>query len=674
MKGLFLNSESAICSINESGKMIFNALQQSIEHTFDYQEISEKKNVVPGGYDFYIFNYHFVTTSWIKTKLLKELPGTKICVVLEVSPDNPFVLTPKDDFDAYMVIDPTVRREGNVFPFPRPLEEVTIKPYIEKEIPVIGSFGLLGSGKGFPNIVDAVCEEFDKAHIRFNFPPAKYALYDPESVITDCKSGLKPGVTLEVTWNFMDKETLINWLGQNTLNVFLYTRNMPGLAATTDQAISSGRPLAISNNNTFRHILPYITPYPERTLEESIRDSIPEVKRMQHDWSRNEFARVFGDMVSDIVLKSTPELPFAIPKRSWVYQYWSNNLFPYIVRTKKQTERRIFGHELNPTEIPKPKVLIISNTEKQCGIHQFGIDIFDALQKSKRCAFSYYEYDYKNHIGVIAEMLRIRPDVVVYNQYMRKSPLFISRLCNLLHIPIAGIFHEIDQAGVDSPPSDTNWADAKIYPDPTLNVQHTSDSFTMGRIVPSYPKSETKSNCIPIIGSFGFGFWDKGFDKIVQKVVDEYDEAIIRFHIPDNTVADPLGAIRASVLAKCNKIVKDHPGITLSVNTHYVPKQELLGELASNSLNCFYYDEDKDMGISSVIDLALAVDVPIAISKSGMFRHVTRPEILVEDNTFDDIIKFGTSYQEPLRRKWSERRFVTGFEDIIFAIISKNKR
>jgi hypothetical protein len=674
MKGLFLNSESAICSINESGKMIFNALRQSIEHTFDYQEISEKKNVVPGGYDFYIFNYHFVTTSWIKTKLLKELPGTKICVVLEVSPDNPFVLTPKDDFDAYMVIDPTVKREGNVFPFPRPLEEVTADPHIEKEIPVIGSFGLLGSGKGFPDIVDAVCEEFDKAHIRFNFPPAKYALYDPESVISDCKSRLKPGVTLEVTRDFMNKETLINWLGQNTLNVFLYTRNMPGLAATTDQAISSGRPLAISNNNTFRHILPYITSYPERTLKESIRNSIPEVKRMQHDWSRNEFVMTFDDMISDIDLKPTAEHSFAIPKRNGIYQYWSNNLFPYIVRTKKHTERWIFGHELNPTEVPKPKVLIISNTERQCGIHQFGLDIFYALQKSKRCKFSYYEYDYKNHIGVIAEMLRIRPDVVVYNQYMRKSPLVISSLCNLLHIPIAGIFHEINQAGVDSPPADTKWADAKIYPDPTLNIQHTSDSFTIGRIVPSYLKSETKPNDIPIIGSFGFGFRDKGFDKIVQKVVDEYDEAMIRFHIPDNTVSDPSGAIRESVLSKCLELTEGRPGITLAVNTHYVPKQELLDALASNSLNCFYYDDDKDMGISSVIDLALAVDVPIAISKSGMFRHITRPEILVKDNTFDDIIKFGTSYQESLRRKWGERRFVTGFEDIVFAIISKNKR
>ena len=346
MRGLFLNTEPAICSIHESGKMIYAALTKSKCHRIDYLEMSWGKNKIPGGYDFYIYNYHYATTAWIKASQLKSLPGTKICVVLEVSPNDPFVLTPKDIFDAYMVIDPTIKREGNVYPFPRPLEHQDIKPYISKAFPVIGSFGLLGSGKGFPEIVEAVGKEFDHAVIRFNFAPATHALYDVDAVLSECRKKLKPGIELNITNNFMSKKELIAWLSKNTLNVFLYTRDMPGLAATTDQAIASGRPLAISRNDTFRHILPYVTPYPERSLKESIRVSTKEIYRMQTDWSMKAFALTFDKMIKSIAVFKTPKEDIVIPRRNFMVQYFATTIFPTIVRVKKAAERRAFGKEI----------------------------------------------------------------------------------------------------------------------------------------------------------------------------------------------------------------------------------------------------------------------------------------------------------------------------------------
>ena len=75
---------------------------------------------------------------------------------------------------------------------------------------------------------------------------------------------------------------------------------MPGLAAVTDQAIASGRPLAVSDNRTFRHIHEYIVPYPARSLRESIAVSQAEVQQMQQNWSHEAFqntihAALFGD-------------------------------------------------------------------------------------------------------------------------------------------------------------------------------------------------------------------------------------------------------------------------------------------------------------------------------------------------------------------------------------------
>jgi hypothetical protein len=104
-------------------------------------------------------------------------------------------------------------------------------------------------------------------------------------------------VTVEVSRLYMDKPELIAWCAANTLNCFLYDRNMPGLSATTDQAVSSGRPLAVADNPTFRHVLKYLPPYPARTLTASIESSAVDVRRMQEDWAPRNFARRFESVL-----------------------------------------------------------------------------------------------------------------------------------------------------------------------------------------------------------------------------------------------------------------------------------------------------------------------------------------------------------------------------------------
>ncbi len=270
LSGLFINCVEAQCSIYESGKMTFQCLSDSQKYTLDYIEINPDKRVVPTNYDFYFFNYHMVTMNWLETKSIKKLlPGVKITIVLEVSPNDPFVYCSPDDFDAYCVLDPTLKIDRkNVFSFPRPIE--TFDEHIEyepKEIPVIGSFGFPTQGKGFDHLIDAVNKEFDRAVVRINIP---YATYVNESrdyarqLAEMCKSKAKEGIEVTVTHDFMTKSELIKWCGENTINCFLYDRNMPGLAATTDQAISSGRPLSISKNSTFCSRIYYSHKFPEK--------------------------------------------------------------------------------------------------------------------------------------------------------------------------------------------------------------------------------------------------------------------------------------------------------------------------------------------------------------------------------------------------------------------------
>ena len=318
LRGIFINPTKANCSIYESGRMMYDCLVQSDKYELDYLEVDESKRNVPDNYDFYAFNYHHITMGWLDTRFVRELPGLKLTFVLEVSPNNPFVFCPAKDFDVYCALDPTMNiPDKKVYAFPRPLEVPDkVIPYHKQPVPVIGSFGFAAPGKGFEHVVDAVNKEFDEAIIRINMPFVTYAddsfwyvhKQNYAEYLTElCKKTAKKGVQVKVTRDFMSKAELIEWCSQNTLNCFLYNRNSPGLSATTDQAISSGRPLAVSENDTFRHITAYVKPYPKRSLKESIAMSQAEVFQIQREWAQAKFALKFEQVLSDFNLFSTPE-------------------------------------------------------------------------------------------------------------------------------------------------------------------------------------------------------------------------------------------------------------------------------------------------------------------------------------------------------------------------------
>jgi hypothetical protein len=314
--GVFINPVKADCSIYESGRMMYNSLVLSDNYVLDYLEIDEKNRNISNKYDFYAFNYHHFTIGWLDTKFVRHLPGIKITFVLETLPNNPFILCPSEDFDAYCILDPTMNvADRRVYSFSRPLEiPPRVIPYQEHPLPIIGSFGFATPGKGFELVVDAVNKEFDEAIVRINIPAGTYVgdafwklhKCDYSEYLSElCKKTAKKGIVVLVTHDYMTKDELVEWCSQNTLNCFLYDRNMPGLSATTDQAISSGRPLAVSENNTFRHIIEYIKPYPYRSLKESIAVSQTEVLQIQKDWAPTNFAKRFELVLTDFNLFST---------------------------------------------------------------------------------------------------------------------------------------------------------------------------------------------------------------------------------------------------------------------------------------------------------------------------------------------------------------------------------
>lgn len=311
MRGIFYNSKKAICSIWESGKMCYDALSKSENFTLDY---SENQTNIDTSYDFVVYNQHFTVNNWMTSDMVKYSFKPVFCIVTEVSlVSNPISFSPTY-FYKYIVLDPTVQETERIYAFGRPLEDIELPKdvQINYDIPKIGSFGFDTPGKLWHEIIRCVQNEYDNAFIHFNIPSATHIPFHAAKKLRNelyqkCKSvSTKPGIKWRITHDIMTKEQIVDFCSRNTINIFFYNRSSPvtngkgykaGLAAVTDQAIVSERPLLVTYDPTFRHLHPYIQFYPKVSIKQAIERSQEAVLRMKNDWSSKNFLTKFENIL-----------------------------------------------------------------------------------------------------------------------------------------------------------------------------------------------------------------------------------------------------------------------------------------------------------------------------------------------------------------------------------------
>jgi hypothetical protein len=313
----------------------------------------------------------------------------------------------------------------------------------------------------------------------------------------------------------------------------------------------------------------------------------------------------------------------------------------------------------NPNGLPigNNRILFVSHKKARCGVYEFGKNITDVLGHSRRYQFIRIECSSLAELqAAIAENI---PAMIIYNYHRSVLPWLATRIGPKLYrnniasiqIPQIGFIHEITQHVADtatnyknkylpiaSPNLINSLFDYYIAADPTLLLLNPL-VYKTGRLIPSYSnnfKPPTKN----IFGSFGFGTPKKGFEKIVQLVQQEYDEAIIRFNIPGADFGDKEGNNARAIAEKCKAQISK-PGIQLIVTHDFLDNKAMLDFLAQNTINVFLYEEKSKRELSSTIDNAMAVQRPIAISDSVMFRHVfdVEPSICVTRNSLSTIIQ-----------------------------------
>lgn len=306
------------------------------------------------------------------------------------------------------------------------------------------------------------------------------------------------------------------------------------------------------------------------------------------------------------------------------------------------------------------KIIIVNHSVQSCGVYQYGKRLADILVKSTNIHYTYHEIntlEEYNHICITSTK-----DAILYNYHVSTLP-WLNENTMQRKVPNIGIHHEngvptmFDHLiNIDAEDTINSICRPLLTYIPNNNNAHNNIDNNIDNNI-----ENNVDNNIPIIGSFGFGFNNKGFDKIIAFVNHQFDEAIIRLNITTAHFTD----YNDQTLSMCNRIPRKE-GIKLIITHDFMDDQQLLRWLNSNTINIFLYDTMYGRGCASTIDYALSVNKPIGISDSYMFRHIYSDAICVYKTPIRDIIQNGLSYLEQYKVKWSHDNLIKKMELFMF--------
>ncbi len=338
----------------------------------------------------------------------------------------------------------------------------------------------------------------------------------------------------------------------------------------------------------------------------------------------------------------------------------------------------------------KKKILFVTHQPKQCGVYEFGKNVYDAISQSQIYDFIKIECDSLDKLQ--KEINSGDPSAIIYNYHPSVMPWLVTKISKGVYknniagnqIVQIGIIHEITQEVADSATGYGNKIiigasqrklnslfNFYIAADPTLLLKNPL-VFKTGRLIPEY-KNSMPTPTIPTIGSFGFGTPNKGFEKLVAKVREEFTEAVIRLNIPSADFGDPEGLSARKIANNCRELIKNE-NIKLEISHVFLTDSKLLDFLASNSINAFMYEDTGGRGLSSTVDNALAVNRPIAVSNSSMFRHILNscPSVNIQKFSLKEIMKNGTQCLQNLSKNWDKENLCWEYERILQTIFRKS--
>lgn len=310
-------------------------------------------------------------------------------------------------------------------------------------------------------------------------------------------------------------------------------------------------------------------------------------------------------------------------------------------------------------------VLFLNHKIEICGVYQYGKRLIEILCKDNEINYVYKEIDsYNEYFNIIQENPSI--NAIIYN-YHSITMSWLNQTNIQRNVKNIGIPHESPEHLFDVicniDPNAPESINRFSLPRPIYeNVEEITKMPTTNESNEKFINRYTDTN-IPIFGSFGFGFENKGFDKIIKMVNSQYDNAIIKLVVP---VAhfDPnpnrIDAIR-NLCIKTNR----KQGTILMITHNFFSTSDILKFLKSNTMNIFLYDKMDGRGISSTIDYAISVKKPLGISDSYMFRNIYSDEICLYKKNIDYCLHNSSNYLAKFLEEYSNINIINKFSKML---------
>ena len=311
-------------------------------------------------------------------------------------------------------------------------------------------------------------------------------------------------------------------------------------------------------------------------------------------------------------------------------------------------------------------IIFFNHKIQNCGVYQYGKRLADILKKTLDIHYIYKEIDC---IEEYTEIINNYPTInaIIYNYHDSTmtwlNSINIQRIVKNIGIPHESNEHLFDiicNIDPNAPESTNRFSLPRpIYEnvDDFLSTYKSSNE-EINSFICAYTETD-----IPIFGSFGFGFDNKGFDKIVSVINTQYDKAIIKFIIP-KAHFDPNPN---TIITMCSKILRINkkPEIKLMFCHEFLSTEDILYFLKTNTMNIFLYDKMHGRGISSTIDYAISVKKPLGISDSYMFRNIYADEICLYKTSINDCLNNSVSYCNKFILDYNHQKVVDKFKRIL---------
>lgn len=292
-----------------------------------------------------------------------------------------------------------------------------------------------------------------------------------------------------------------------------------------------------------------------------------------------------------------------------------------------------------------PRVLLVNSADESCGVYQFGHQVYRCLKPSHYFMMFHGKYD--NHRNLFESIYNSKITHIILNKH--------TATLNFIAPEVLQVVRNMGVKVMIMPHDETIQYDRKLidhvlWLDPTWPVKPEDGESILGRPVMPVPGVEDRpKNTVFTVGYAGWLFRHKRVEMLLDIFKDIPCHFNIHFH-PYERARD----------TDYERHIKELFGDRATFNNEFLSPSDLTMFLSRNTVNVFPYEDRKivNLGISSIIDYALAARRPIMISDSVMFRnlHEIREQISIYRSNPIEVVMNYKQVLAPYWEAWSPEK------------------